>query len=187
MRIFVAIVFATSANGDSLGLGISTWGFTRWQNDAPWSPTPSKHENVADSAAAAPRPTLVLETMSGPAQNKCTELASVDGASAATNSYASSSLQVCGAAALHFGQRHSRARRGGRCEGIKSRGGWTLASHCSSRVRRRPSITSLPSPTKPMDTRARQPLWVGPCRRCQRSLRPVCAHACSQAPLLPQV
>ena len=58
------------------------------------------HENVGVCGRGAPRPHLALESLSGAAPTKCTELASAGGASATTISYASSSSQVCRAAAL---------------------------------------------------------------------------------------
>ena len=62
-----------------------------------------------------------------------------------------------------------------------------MASRCSCRVRWLRSHTSLPSPSIPTDTRLRQPLWIGPSRRCQCSHRPACTCTCSQARLPPQV
>jgi hypothetical protein len=84
-------------------------------------------------------------------------------------------------------ERHCRAHRDRLCEGKVSPGGRTLASHYSSRVRRLQPCTSVPSPSTPMDTAYPCGSLDGPCRLCQRSHRPSCAHTCSQARPPPQL
>ena len=54
------------------------------------SPPARKHDNVASVQSRVVSSSVVLESMSGDVQYKRTELASVGGASAATNSHASS-------------------------------------------------------------------------------------------------
>ena len=142
------------------------------------------------AAAAAPLAGAALESMSGGARRKCTELAIAGGASAVTNNHASPSVAgvlICCALAHVVLDRGIRAHRGRRREAAKSPGGNTMASSHFSGVRRRQPHISLPPPVHSLNTAYPSASLFGHSWRWQSSHRPSCAHTCSQARPPPQV